>query len=90
VYLFAFGSAEELAPVFVFGAIFAGVFWVLAQLSRRNTHAEDRLERIGRPKSLADLDLNDSNSRQRFAGLKSAMSSLGASMEPQSSWRRTG
>ena len=44
--LFAFFTAEELAPVFVFGAIVAGTFWVLSAISSRNSHAEERLERI--------------------------------------------
>ena len=44
---FAFVSAETLAPIFVFVAIVAGVFWLLTALSKRNSHAEDRLDRIG-------------------------------------------
>jgi tight adherence protein C len=83
VSLLAFLSAEDLAPLFVFAAIMAGTFWVLTMLSKRNSLAEDRLDRIGRPKSLADLDLNN-ESRQKFAGLKEAFSNLGASMQPQS------
>ncbi len=82
--LFAFLSADDLAPIFVFVAIVAGVFWVLSMISNRNSQAEERLERIGRPKSLAELDVNPTDSRQRFAGLREAFSSIGASMEPQS------
>ena len=48
--LFAFLSAEELTPIFVFVAIVAGTFWVLSMISNRNSQAEERLERIGRPK----------------------------------------
>jgi tight adherence protein C len=84
VELFAFFTAEELAPVFVFGAIVAGTFWVLSAISNRNSQAEERLERIGRPKSLMDIDVSLSESRQRFAGLKDMFSSLGGAMEPQS------
>jgi tight adherence protein C len=81
---FAFVSAETLAPIFVFVAIVAGVFWLLSALSKRNSQAEDRLDRIGRPKSLMELELSQAESRQRFSGLKDAFSSLGASMQPQS------
>ncbi len=81
---FAFVSVETLAPVFVFVAIVSGVFWLLSTLSRRNSQAEERLEKIGRPKSLMDLELSAVASRQRFAGLKEAFSSLGSSMQPQS------
>jgi len=84
VELFAFLSAEDLAPMFVFAAIMVGTFWVLTMLSKRNSLAEDRLDRIGRPKSLVDLELNNAESGQRFAGLKEAFSNLGASMQPQS------
>jgi tight adherence protein C len=65
-------------------ALIGGVFWVLSLISNRNTHAEERLERIGRPKSLADLDITPEESAHRFAGLKQAFSSLGAAMEPKS------
>lgn len=82
--LFAFFTAEELAPVFVFGAIVAGTFWALSAISNRNSHAEERLERIGRPKSLMDIEVNGPESRQRFAGLKDMFSNLGGAMESQS------
>ena len=82
--LFAIFTAEELAPVFVFAAIVAGTFWVLSAISGRNSHAEERLERIGRPKSLLDIDINGPESRQRFAGLRDMFSNLGGSMESQS------
>ena len=78
--LFAFLSADELAPIFVFVAMVAGTFWVLSTISRRNSQAEDRLERIGRPKSLVDIEMQ-AESRQRFAGLKDAFSNLGGVMD---------
>ncbi len=82
--LFAFFTAEELAPLFVFGAIVAGTFWVLSAISNRNSQAEERLERIGRPKSLMDIDVGGAESKQRFAGLKDMFSSLGGAVESQS------
>jgi tight adherence protein C len=84
VNLFAFLTADQLLPLFVFVAIVAGTFWLLSLISNRNSQAEDRLERIGRPKSLMDLDVNVNDSRQRFQGLKEAFGSLGGMMEPQS------
>ena len=82
--LFAFMTAENMAPIFVFVAMVCGVFWLLTTISNRNSQAEERLERIGRPKSLADLDVTVNDSRQRFGGLREAFSNLGAAMEPQS------
>jgi tight adherence protein C len=64
----------------------AGAWYVLSAISQRNTtRAEQRLERIGRPKSLAEIDLVQSRSSEdRFSGLKETMSNLGAALEPQS------
>lgn len=82
--LLAFLSADELTPVFVFVAIVAGTFWVLSTISARNSQAEERLERIGRPKSLAEIDLGNAESRGRFKGLTDAFKNLGGALEPQS------
>jgi tight adherence protein C len=66
-----------------------GAWMMLTLLSRRNmTRAEERLERIGRPKSLADIELSQQKSQERFTGLKETMSSLGNVLEPQSDLER--
>ncbi|MBX3397248.1 MAG: type II secretion system F family protein [Gemmataceae bacterium] len=82
--LFAFVTASQASPVLVFIAIMVGTFWLLSLISQRNSQAEDRLERIGRPKSLAELEINDHESQNRFKGLKDQLSKFGAAMEPQS------
>ena len=82
--LFAFLSADELTPLFVFVAIVAGTFWLLSVISTRNSQAEDRLERIGRPKSLVEIEMAQADTGGRFKGLKDAFSNLGGVMEPQS------
>jgi tight adherence protein C len=79
VELFAFLSAEELTPILAFVAIMAGTFWLLTVVSNRNSQAEERLERIGRPKSLVEIEMQ-AESRNRFAGLKDAFSNLGGVM----------
>ena len=80
---FAFISADVLLPMLVFGAMACGVFWGLSFLSNRNSQADDRLARIGRPKSLTDLD-NIGESKNKFAGIKDVFSNIGASMQPKS------
>jgi tight adherence protein C len=90
VNLFAFLAAEDLLPIIVFIGMVSGTFWLLSQLSKRNTHAEDRLERIGRPKSLMDLDMAQNESQARFSGLRTAFSNLGTAMEPQSELEKSG
>ncbi|MBX9584505.1 MAG: type II secretion system F family protein, partial [Gemmataceae bacterium] len=82
--LFGFLSADDLAPVFAFVGILAGTFWLLSALSARNSQAEERLARLGRPKSLAEIDLDAADEKKRFAGLKDVFSNLGGAMEPQS------
>jgi tight adherence protein C len=72
---------DDLLPVVVFIGIVAGVFWLMTLISNRNSMAESRLDRIGRPKSLADLDA--AMSGPKFGGLKDAFGQLGAKMEGQ-------
>ena len=82
--LLAFVSAEELTPVFVFVAMVAGTFWLLSKISARNSQAEDRLERIGRPKSLIDIEMSQMDGPNKYGGLKDMFSNLGGAMEPRS------
>ena len=83
--LFAFGlTYAETMPMVVFLGIMAGTFWLLNLISARNSQAEERLDRIGRPKSLVDMELEEQQNKNRFAGLKEKISNLGAAMEPGS------
>ena len=82
--LFAFLTLDEMTPLFVFAAIVAGTFWVLSMISSRNSQAEERLERIGRPKSLVEIEMSQLENKNKYAGLKDMFSNLGGAMEPQS------
>ena len=62
--LFAFLTADDLIPVIVFVAIVAGVFWLLSLISNRNSQAEERLERIGRPKSLVEIEMAQAETQE--------------------------
>ncbi|WP_218575253.1 type II secretion system F family protein [Limnoglobus roseus] len=88
--LLAMFTLGDASPVLVFFAIMAGTFWLLSLISQRNSQAEERLERIGRPKSLAELEMNDKESKNRFKGLKDQLSKFGAAMEPQSDLEKNG
>jgi len=71
--------------------IFMGGAWLMLSLinNRNTTKAEMRLERIGRPKSLAEIDLAAGKATDdRFGALKATMSNLGAALEPQSDLER--
>ena len=70
-------------PIIVFGVIMAAVWWLLTLISQRNSQAEDRLERIGRPKSLAEIEIagkRDSTGKSGMSGMKKTLEGLGASM----------
>jgi tight adherence protein C len=82
VFLLAFITPDVLLPILVFGAIVCLTYFGLSALSKRNSQAEDRLTRIGRPKSMDADSLVDS--KTKFNGLKDAFSNLGASMQPKS------
>jgi tight adherence protein C len=85
--LLAFVDAKDALPLVVAIGFGAGVFWLLSQISNRNSRAEDRLDRIGRPRSLIDLD-NSVEGPNRFKGLKDAFSKLGERMEPTNELER--
>jgi tight adherence protein C len=73
-----------LLPIIAFGAIMLGTWWVLSMISQRNSQAEDRLERMGRPKSLAEIDITKRNDTG-MGGLKKMMEGMGAGIASQQS-----
>jgi tight adherence protein C len=88
VALYGFLTSAELLPMLVFVAIMAGTFWLLSLISTRNSQAEDRLDRIGRPKSLVDIEMSEMEAKNRFGGMADKLTNLGAAMEPQSELER--
>jgi len=76
---------NDLLPVIVFLVFMALTWGALQMLSGSKTQAEERLERLNRNQSSADFDLAAAEQQKnRFRGLKDAISSLGGAMEPQS------
>ena len=69
-------GVTELAPFIVFAAIVAGAWFLMNALTRRTSRAEERLDRLGRGQSSADLGDID-HRKQRFSGLKDAIASIG-------------
>jgi tight adherence protein C len=74
-----------ILPIIVFAVFVAGSWWVLSLISNRNSHAEDRLERMGRPKSLAEIDIASRRDSASMGGLKKMMEGMGASIASQQS-----
>src|SRR5579862_6279293 len=77
---------NEILPLIVFLVFMALTWGALQLLSKSKSQAEERLEKLGRNRSSADFDLAaEEQQKNRFLGLKDAISSLGGAMEPQSS-----
>src|SRR4051812_9715907 len=81
--LIAFVGLNEIIPLLVFAALVAGVFSILTMISNRNSKASERLEKMSRPASLADLEENSGNKKERFAGFMEVAKSLAKPMMPK-------
>lgn len=73
-----------ILPITVFVVIMVGTWWLLTWISARNSRAEERLERMGRPKSLAEIDIA-TRREQSIGGLKKMVEGIGASLAEQQS-----
>jgi tight adherence protein C len=82
--LFAIVGIEDLIPLFVFGGIVAGIWALLSMISSRNSQAVDRLSRLGRPASLAEIeDPTKAGKGAKFQGLTNAVKSVSSPLMPQ-------
>jgi tight adherence protein C len=80
--IFAFVGVQELIPLLVLVAIMAAVFGVLSALSNRNSKAQERLDRIRRPASLAEIE-DPSAKKERFQTVFETAKKLSAPLMPQ-------
>jgi tight adherence protein C len=81
VVLADFGFSDFL-PLLVCGIFVAGVFAVLSLISNRNSRAQERLDRMSRPASLAEIE-DPRTKKDRFGGVMDAAKALSAPMMPQ-------
>ncbi|MFO0846190.1 MAG: type II secretion system F family protein [Gemmataceae bacterium] len=80
--LFAFVGLAEAIPLVVFAGFVAGVFAVLTLISNRNSRAAERLERLSRPQSLAEID-DIRGKKDRFGGMVETAKVLSKPLMPQ-------
>jgi tight adherence protein C len=80
---FALVGMEELIPLLVFAALVFGVFAVLTMISNRNSRAQERLERISRPASLAEIEDPKLTKKERFQGVMETAKALSAPLMPK-------
>ena len=81
--LYAFFVVADLIPLLVFIGIVALIWSILSMISQRNTRSMERLARLRRPPSLAEVEAPQSKA-ERFAGLIDAAKSLSSPLMPQS------
>jgi tight adherence protein C len=81
--ILAFDYLPEIIPLFVFGGIVMGIWAVLSVISSRNSRAQERLTRMSRPASLADLDLQKQGKGERMKGLVATAKALSSPLMPQ-------
>jgi tight adherence protein C len=80
--IFALVGFQELVPLLVFGGLVAGIFAVLSMISNRNSRAQERLERISRPASLAEIE-DPKSKKERFQGVMETAKALSGPLMPQ-------
>jgi tight adherence protein C len=80
--VFAVVGVQELIPILVFGGLVAGIFSILSLISNRNSRAQERLERISRPASLAEIE-DPKRKKERFQGVMETAKALSAPLMPQ-------
>lgn len=80
--LFALMEIEAIVPILVFLGIVMGIWAVLSAISSRNSRAMERLARLSRPRSLADIEeMKPEN--EKFKGLIDTAKAMSAPMMPK-------
>ncbi|HEY1861566.1 MAG TPA: hypothetical protein VGG61_14495 [Gemmataceae bacterium] len=54
--LFALIGLQEIIPLLVFAGMVLGIWAILSMISQRNSKATERLARISRPASMAEME----------------------------------
>jgi tight adherence protein C len=74
----------DIVPLLVFAAIVMGIWALLSMISQRNSRATERLARISRPASLAEIeDPATLAKKERFQGVMETAKALSAPLMPQ-------
>ena len=81
--LFAFVGLADAIPLLVFAGIVLAIWAVLSMISQRNSQAADRLSRLSRPQSLADIEDPTRAKNERLKGVLEAAKSISSPLMPQ-------
>lgn len=81
--LFALVGLQEVIPLLVFAGMVIGIWAFLSVISQRNSRTTDRLARISRPASLADVEDPGAQKKERFQGVMETAKALSQPLMPQ-------
>jgi tight adherence protein C len=81
--ILAFDYLPALIPLLVFAGIVLAIFSLLSMISQRNSKAQERLTRLSRPASLAEIEDPKQQKGERFHGLVETAKALSAPLMPQ-------
>jgi len=81
--IFAIIGIADVIPFLVFGGFVFTVWTVLSLISQRNSRAQDRLARLSRPASLAEIDLRGPAKGDRLQGMMDTARALAKPLMPQ-------
>ena len=82
--IFASVGFNDVIPFLVFGLFVFAVWAVLSMLSNRNSRAQERLAKMSRPASLAEIDLNQTaKNQERMKGFMDTAKAFSKPLMPQ-------
>src|SRR5438309_5973313 len=81
--ILAFIYMTDIIPILVFLGIVLGIWAVLSMISNRNSRAMDRLARLSRPQSLAEIEDPAAKKGDRFHGILDAAKAIASPLMPQ-------
>jgi tight adherence protein C len=73
----------DMIPFIVFGCFVFGVWAMLSMISQRNSRAQERLARLSRPGSMAEIDIGQAKKEEKYQGMMETAKALSAPLMPQ-------
>ena len=74
---------SDLIPFIVFGGFVCAIWGILSMISQRNSRAQERLARMSRPASLAEIDLQSDKKEDRLQGFVDTAKAFSKPLMPQ-------
>ena len=81
--IFAIVGLADMIPLLVFAGFVMFLWAILSMINKRSSRSHDRLARLSRPASLAEMDLEGAAKAKRFHGFKETAKALSGPLMPQ-------